>query len=120
MTTLAPWLTVPDGDAAADFYRSAFGAEETYRLDDGGSILVARFRVGDAEFWIQTEPGVRGDDAPARMILTVDDPDAWFTRAVQAGAAEVASVHEEHGWRTGRVRDPAGHDWEFSRPAAAR
>jgi PhnB protein len=50
------------------------------------------------------------------MIVTVDDPDAHFARAVTAGATEVAPVADEYGWRTGRVTDPFGYDWEFSRP----
>jgi PhnB protein len=50
------------------------------------------------------------------MIVTVDDPDALFARAVTAGATVVSPVHEEHGWRTGRVTDPFGHDWEMSKP----
>jgi PhnB protein len=49
------------------------------------------------------------------MILSVGDPDALFERAVGAGAAAVAPVHDEHGWRTGRLTDPFGHDWEVSR-----
>jgi PhnB protein len=34
---------------------------------------------------------------------------------VAAGAIEVAAVSEEYGWRTGRVTDPFGYDWELSR-----
>ena len=115
MASIAPWLTVPDGNVAADFYIRAFGAAVVYRLDDGDVLIVARLAVDGAEFWIQAEPGARGADSPVRMIVSVDDPDAWFARAVAAGAGEIAPVHEEHGWRTGRVQDPYGHDWEFSR-----
>jgi PhnB protein len=50
------------------------------------------------------------------MILVVDDPDAVFAQAVQAGAREIASVHDEHGWRSGRFADPFGHQWEVARP----
>ena len=49
------------------------------------------------------------------MILSVDDPDALFERAVAAGAAVVAAIHEDYGWRTGRVTDPFGFDWELSK-----
>ena len=51
-----------------------------------------------------------------RIILTVDDPDGAYERAVAAGATPVAPVGEAHGWRTGRVTDPFGHDWELSKP----
>lgn len=118
---IAPWLAVRDGRRAVDFYRAALDATERYRLDgEGGSVVVARLAAGGAPFWIQEDPANAPDPSgrqPVRMILTVADPDAWHARAVAAGATEVAAVHEEHGWRTGRVSDVDGHDWEFSRPA---
>jgi len=118
-TAIEPWLAVRDAREALDFYRAAFGAVETYRLDDAdGRPAVARLSIDDAAFWIQDDPDA-GPQAPGvgsvRMIVSVDDPDALFDRAVGAGAASVAPVHDEHGWRTGRVTDPFGHDWEFSR-----
>jgi PhnB protein len=117
VTTIAPWLLVDDGARAVAFYRQALGAVERYRLDgDNGQVAVAQLDVDGAEFWVQEESG--RPRPPARLILTVDDPDAWFARAVTAGATAVATVHEEHGWRTGRVTDPFGHDWELSRLSA--
>ena len=121
-TGIAPWLAVSDGAQAVAFYRDALGAVEVYRLDgDDGKVIVAQLRVDGAGFWLQEN----GESSPAaggrgsvRLILTVDDPDARFAQAIAAGATEVAPVHEEHGWRTGRVVDPFGHDWEFSRPVA--
>jgi PhnB protein len=115
-TTIAPWLAVPDGAAAVDFYTAAFGAVETYRLEgDGGAVAVARLEIDGAPLWVQEEPGAHGGPA-VRMIVTVADPDALFGRAVAAGASPVAEVAEAHGWRSGRVTDPFGHDWELARP----
>jgi PhnB protein len=118
--SIAPWLTVTDGAKAVEYYKSTLGATEGYRLDgDGGRIAVAQLHVGSATFWLQEDvdgsPGA-GDACPIRIILTVDDPDPFFDRAIARGAKQVASVHTEHGWRTGRVTDPFGHDWEFSKP----
>jgi PhnB protein len=113
MTTLIePWLSVPDGARALEFYASAFGAEVLEQLDGDGTVEVARLSVGGAAFWIQQEAVA---PAGVRFLLLVADPDAAFGRAVAAGATEVAAVHEEHGWRSGRVTDPYGHDWELSR-----
>ncbi|HEU4994093.1 MAG TPA: VOC family protein [Gemmatimonadaceae bacterium] len=53
------------------------------------------------------------------MVLTVQDPDASFARAVTAGARVVSAVEDkEYGWRVGRVMDPFGHHWEIGRPLA--
>lgn len=116
--TIAPWLSVRDAAAAVAFYKAAFGAVERYRLEDGdGTVMVAQLAIGGADLWLQHEPGARSasDDA-IRLIMSVDDPDAVFQQAVAAGATSVAEVHEEHGWRSGRVIDPFGHDWELARP----
>ena len=109
-TAIEPWLAVPDAPEALDFYRNAFGAVEAYRLDDDdGRPVVAQLSVDGAGFWVQDDadaspvaPGV----GSVRMILSVEDPDALFERASRAGARTVAPVHEEHGWRTGRLTDP--------------
>jgi len=122
VTNIAPWLAVRDAQRAADFYKAAFGAVEVYRLDgDEGTIAVAQLSIEGSVFWIQDDadasPERRGRGL-VRMILSIDDPDTIFDRAVAAGAAVVAPMHEEYGWRTGRVTDPVGHDWEMSKQLA--
>ena len=119
--TIAPWLSVRNSIHALDFYKSAFGATEAYRLDVPGGV-VARLSIDGAEFWLSDESPEHGNSSPeslgggsVRMILTVADPDAVFTRAIKAGASEIFPVGEEHGWRLGRVVDPFGHHWEIGR-----
>jgi PhnB protein len=117
--SIAPWLAVGDAQKAVEYYKAAFSAVELYRLPaDDGSLAVAQLSVGGAVFWVQNDskasPVGRGTGS-VRMILSVDDPDSVFKQAVAAGAAVVAPIHEEYGWRTGRVTDPFGHDWEMSK-----
>ena len=116
---IAPWLTVRDAQQAVDYYKAAFGAVELYRLpaDDGG-LAVAQLSVGRAQFWVQSDSNTTPPTAGTgslRLILSVDDPDAVFERAVAAGGAVVAAIHEDYGWRTGRITDPFGFDWEVSK-----
>ncbi|KAA2265824.1 VOC family protein [Solihabitans fulvus] len=121
-TTIAPWIPVNDGSRAVEYYTRAFGAVERYRLDDEetGRVIVAQLAIDQAEFWVQEDPDI--DQARTggliRMIVTVDDPDAVFTKAISAGGTEVATVSEDHGWRVGRFVDPFGHHWEVGRPLA--
>jgi len=120
-TTIAPWLSVRNSQQAVEFYKSAFGAMETYRLDADDGSVIARLSIEGAEFWLSDEsPGNLSPEslggASARMILTVSDPDAFFTQALKAGASEIFPVGEEHGWRLGRLADPYGHPWEICRP----
>jgi PhnB protein len=123
MTSIAPWLSVRNSARAVDFYKSAFGAIEVFRLEGPEGSVVARLSVDGAEFWLSDESPEHGNFSPeslgggtVRIILTVADPDAVFRQARSAGATEVFPVGEEHGWRLGRVVDPFGHHWEIGRP----
>ena len=119
-TSIAPWLSVEDGEKAVAFYKAAFRAAEVYRLEmpDGG--LVVRLSVEGAEFWISSESRGQGSLQPAslgggsvRMILTVMNPEALFAQALEAGATQIFPVGEGHGWRLGRLADPFGLHWEI-------
>ena len=122
-TSIAPWLSVQNGVKAVDFYKSAFSAVETYRLEIPGGGLVVKLSVGGAEFWLSSEsldnditsPASVAAD-PVRMILTVANPDAVFAQALEAGATKIYPVGKEHGWRSGRLADPFGLHWEIGHP----
>jgi len=115
-TTIAPWLTVQGGEEAVNFYKTAFDADEMYRLETPGGLIV-KLSVNGAEFWVSgssenVSKGSLGGDS-IRMILTVADPDTFFAKALKAGASEIYPVGEEHGWRLGRLVDPLGLHWEI-------
>jgi len=122
-TSIAPMLSVRRGAQAVEFYKAAFGATEAFRMDAPDGAVVARLSMEGAEFWVADESPEHQNFSPAtlngstaRMVLVVDDPDAVFTRAVAAGATSVIPVHEDYGWRLGRVMDPYGHHWEIGKP----
>ena len=107
-----------------DFYKSAFGATEVFRMGDEEN-TVARLSIDGAEFWLSDESPEHFNFSPeslggitTRIILTVTDPDAVFARAINAGAKEVYPMTEENEWRVGRVVDPFGQHWEIGRPLA--
>src|SRR5580658_8196804 len=92
-TTIAPMLSVRGGARAVDFYKAAFGATEVFGIDAEDGAVVAQLSVGGAEFWLADESPEHFNFSPeslgggtVRMILTVEDPDAAFDRAVAAGA----------------------------------
>ncbi|HXW54608.1 MAG TPA: VOC family protein [Candidatus Cybelea sp.] len=124
-SSVAPWLSVRGSARAVEFYKTAFGAVEVYRLDGHDKGVVARLSVDGAEFWVSDESPEHQNFSPetiggcsVRLILTVPDPDAVVARSRKAGAREVHPVSEGHGWRVGRVVDPFGHHWEIGRPTA--
>ena len=121
-TSIAPMLSVRNGAKALEFYKAAFGAEELFKIENGGSV-VATLSVGGAEFWVADESPEHQNFSPqtlgggtVRMVMVVSDPDAAFERAVRAGAKVVVPMKDDYGWRLGRVVDPYGHHWEIGRP----
>lgn len=117
--SIEPWLTLGNVQAAEAFYKQAFAAIETYRLEDPGGGLVVRLSVNGAGFWVSGEANPNNKDnnpfsgSNLRLILIVDNPDAIFTQAIKAGATEISPVSEGHGWRVGRLQDPFGLHWEI-------
>ena len=74
-------------------------------------------KVDGADFWVQHEVDASPQPEDKRLIRKFyDDSDALYARAVAAGATPVTPMGEAYGWRTGRITDPFGHDWEFSKP----
>ena len=122
VTSISPWLQVHNSVNAVEFYKTGFGAVETYHQDIPDGSVVARLAINGAEFWLseesrqlETDPMVT-DSCSIRMILTVPDPDSLFARALEAGATQVYAIGEGHGWRIGRLVDPFGHHWEIGHP----
>lgn len=122
---IAPMLSVRNGAKAVEFYKTAFDAGELFRVDDEGGAVVARLSVGGAEFWVADESPEHFNFSPeslgggsVRMVMTVEDPDAVFARAIAAGATIIWPVSDQYGWRIGRILDPFGHHWEIGKPLA--
>lgn len=117
--SITPAIVVHDGAKALDFYKAAFGAEERYRMATPGG------GVGHAEFTIGGQLLMLGDEMPGmnkspltlggvagKLVLQVENTDAAFNRAVEAGATPVMQPADQfYGWRMGIVRDPFGHEW---------
>jgi PhnB protein len=124
-TGIVPELSVRRGRAAVEFYKTAFGAVEVYRVNgtDQHEDVVAQLSVGNASFWVSDESPAHGNFSPeslggatTRVLLIVEDPESVVARAVAAGAIRIYPVGEEHGWLLGRIEDPFGHHWEIGKP----
>src|SRR6185436_5277831 len=116
-------LSVRNGARAVEFYKAAFGAVEVFRIESPDGAVVSRLSAAGAEFWLADESPEHANFSPeslgggtVRMVMTVEDPDAAFERAVAAGATAVWPVSNQYGWRLGRIVDPFGHHWEIGKP----
>ena len=120
---LTPYLIVDGAGAAIDFYCSVLGAQESLRMPaPDGRIGHAELRLGDSMIMLADENaqmGARGPRAiggtPVSLHVYVEDSDAVFERAVQAGARALRAVEDRfYGDRSGQFEDPFGHRWDVS------
>lgn len=117
---LFPYLCVRDSSAAVAFYQRAFGATELFRLvEPSGRIGHAEVSIGGHVVMLCDEFPEYGTHAPREgekqsfvLHLHVDDADALIAQAIAAGATLVRPAADQfYGERSGRVRDPFGHEW---------
>ena len=122
--TATPCLTVYDVDAAVAFYRAAFGAETLTRISRGDEApaLHATIKIGNSIVALNCEDPARGLFAPAscpgatsQVHLYVDDIDAAWARAVEAGAIVFTPLYDAYwGDRVGVLADGNGHLWSIA------
>ena len=67
-TTIAPMLSVRNGAQALEFYKEAFGAEELFKIENGGSV-VATLAVNGAEFWVADESPEHLNFSPETLAI---------------------------------------------------
>ena len=120
--SLTPALIVHNAAAAIEFYKRAFGAQELARMPapDGPHIWHAELQIGDSRLMLGDEFPEMGEcRAPTSLggtatslHLYVEDADAVFQRAVEAGATVSMPLTDTFwGDRYGKVTDPFGHQW---------
>jgi PhnB protein len=123
--SLTPSLTVHDASGAIEFYKQAFGATEVRRATapDGQKLWHAELQIGDSRLMLSDEfPEMGGwgsartqGGTPTTIWLYVEDVDAVFKSAVDAGATSLMGVDTQFwGDRFGSVEDPFGHRWSIA------
>ncbi len=116
--TVTPTLTLDNAAQSIDWYKKAFGAEEKSRsVGPDGKIMHAEIKIGDSIIMVNdVMMGMKGPRAfggsPAGLWLYVENSDALFKRAVDAGAkVEMPLDNQFWGDRGGCVSDPSGYHW---------
>lgn len=117
--TLTPYLIVEGAAKVLEFARQAFGAQEMLRVKrpDGG-ITHAEFRVGDSMIEIG-DANEQFPPMPTSIHLKLDDVDAVYQRALQAGGTSLyPPTDQEYGERDCGIKDAAGNHWYIGSPLA--
>ena len=121
--TITPYLCVRDANAAIEFYKKAFAAEELGRLPGpDGKVMHAEIRIGDSRLMLSDEMPEWGHlgpqsigNTPVTLHVYVQDVDAAVAKAVSHGAKVTAPVSDMFwGDRYGKIQDPFGHAWSLA------
>jgi len=110
--TATLYLAVPGAERLLDFIKEAFGATETHRSKGSAGGLHAEVRIGDSAIMIGGYEGMTTGGTPSAIHLYVEDVDAVYQRALEAGASTLhAPVEQPYGDREAGVRDVFGNSW---------
>lgn len=112
-SAVTPYFIVAGAERFIEFVKRCFDAEELERhVRPDGSLQHAACRIGDAI--IEIGGGTNPDFPPMKnaIHLFVEDPDAVYERALQAGARSLYEPQDhDYGERSGGVEDPFGNHW---------
>lgn len=119
--TVTPYLVVDGAADAIDFYERAFGARDIMRMPGpAGKIAHAELQIGDSKIMLGDEmPGSLRTPrslggSPVGLFLYVEDVDAVYQRAIEAGAkSEMPPADMFWGDRYCKLTDPFGHNWSI-------
>ncbi len=134
MPRIIPMLSYEDAAGALEWLAKAFGFRERLRYTDpDGRVSHAELELGDGVVMVASptpdyqsprrhrevcEPARRWSSVPYiidGVLVYVDDVDAHFERAKQAGATILSEPADQaSGIRHYRAEDPEGHRWMFT------
>ena len=124
VTGAAPYLHSSDANGAAEFYKTAFAAEERMRIpaDDGKRLMHCHLEINGGTVLMSDCFPEHGfpyvPQAGFHIHLQVKDGQAWWDRAVAAGC-EVTMPFAKQFWGDtyGELKDPFGVTWGIVGPA---
>jgi uncharacterized glyoxalase superfamily protein PhnB len=110
---VTPYIMTQDIEPLIAFVKRVFDAEEVHRAIGSAGGIHCELRVGDAVLMLGGAGP--GDPVKPRLVglhVYVDDVDAVYQRALDAGATSLgAPADRPYGERAGFVADPAGNHW---------
>ena len=116
--TITPYLIAQDAASLIDFVKQAFEAIEHFRGTGSAGGIHAELKIGDSMVMIGGGKGDglwSGEPSPATLYLYVNDADAVYKRALQAGASSIMEpANQPYGDRLGGVKDAFGNIWYIS------
>jgi len=112
---VTPYLIARQAREVLEFMKRAFNAQERFTMDnDDGTLGHAEVQIGDSVVML-ADANAQWPAMSSAIHLYVEDCDAIYRRALEAGGTSVQEVANQfYGDRSGGVRDPAGNLWWIS------
>jgi PhnB protein len=112
--TVTPGMVVPGVARLIDFLKQAFDGVELGRLAmPNGHVAHAEVKIGDSVVMMGEAMG-EFKPMPCMLSVYVDDVEASYRRALEAGATSLQEPADQfYGHRTARVQDPSGNHWSI-------
>ena len=113
--TVTPYLTVANVHEEIDFIKKVFAGEgQIYGLGSAGGFH-SEFKIGDSMLMVGgggEGSSWQGTPSPASLHIYVEDVDAVYERALQAGATSLHPPQDQfYGERSAAIRDVGGNEW---------
>lgn len=115
--TITPYLTVREAPRLLEFLGQAFGAELVSKGTGSAGGMHAELKIGDSRVMVGGGGAYPGPWFPTSIHLKVDDVDAVYARALEAGAASIhAPADFDYGERGAGIIDLSGNQWYLATP----
>jgi PhnB protein len=123
VTGVTPYVSIRDAAAAAELYQRAFGAEKIAAMPgpDGKRLIHCHVRINGGNLFMSDPFPEHGYPLQTPQSFTlhlqVEDAEAWWKRAVEAGLEVVKPLGVEFwGDKYGQLRDAFGIAWSIGGP----
>ena len=116
LTAITPYIIVRPATRFIEFLKAAFAGTERMRMPaPDGSIMHAEVAIGNGAIEV-SDGSEEYPTAPAAVHLYVDEADATYERALQAGATSIYPVADQPwGDRWGAAKDQFGNHWYIAK-----
>jgi len=114
--TVTPFIIHAQAPEMIDFIQKTFGAEELERKTGEAIGFYSKVRIGDSLIMIGGGAAARQGNLPSALHVYVDDCDAVYRRALDAGAVTLMGdlgkpADRPYGERNALVQDAFGNYW---------
>ncbi len=110
--TIMPYLMLNGASKFNDFAKKVFNSEDvmTRLREDGKTIMHSEMTInGSTLMYCETTKDWK--EQTANLFIYVEDADAAFEKAINAGAETIMPLRTEDYGRTCGLKDPFGNTW---------